>query len=224
MEVKGTPLSEIGLYGLMERYENKALINHSSSVLGIGDDAAVIGSSDDYQLMTNLLFLEGIHFDLVYSPLRHMGYKAVVAVVSDLLAMNGFPQQLSVVLGLSSKMNLEMVDELMGGILWACEKYTIDFVGFKPSSSLTGLSVSLSLIGSVDKTRLVTRKNGQPTDVLCVSGDLGSAFMGLQLLEREKRVLTSIGDAKPEFGDNEYVLARQLKPEAKTDEIGRAHV
>lgn len=216
MDKRGTPLSEIGLYGLIDRYSVKVVNEQTSTFLGIGDDAAVIKPAKGYQLVSNLLFLEGIHFDLVYSPLQHLGYKAVVAVVSDLLAMNGVPQQLSVGLGLSSKMTLEMVDELMSGISRACLQYNIDLVGFKPTSSLTGLSVAVSLVGSVDKKKLVTRKGGSPTDVLCVSGDLGSAFMGLQLLEREKRVLKSSSDIKPDFGDNEYVLERQLKPEAKT--------
>jgi thiamine-monophosphate kinase len=216
MDIKGTPLSEIGLYGLIERYSAKVAHTQTSTFLGIGDDASVIKPAKGYQLVSNLLFLEGIHFDLVYSPLQHLGYKAVVAVVSDILAMNGLPQQLSVGLGLSSKMNLEMVDEIMGGISRACAQYKLDLVGFKPTSSLTGLSLSVSLFGSVEKKKLVTRKDGKPTDVLCVSGDLGSAFMGLQLLEREKRVLKSSGDLKPDFGDNEYVLERQLKPEAKT--------
>lgn len=215
MEIKGTPLSEIGLYGLIERFQKKVVLRHSSSVVGVGDDSSVVSGGGDYQLISNLLFLEGIHFDLVYSPLKHLGYKAVVAVISDLLAMNGLPKQLSVGLGLGNRMTIEMVDELMGGVLSACDEYGLDLIGFKPSSSLTGLSISLSVFGIVEENKLVTRKNGKPGDVLCVSGDLGSAFMGLQLLEREKRVLKSNEYVEPDFGNNDYVLKRQLKPEAK---------
>lgn len=215
MDVKGTPLSEIGLYGLINRYQQKAGSKQSSTIIGMGDDSAVITPAGEYQLMTSLLFLEGIHFDLIYTPLKHLGYKSVVAVVSDLLAMNGKPGHLSISLGLGNKMMLEMVDELMDGILGACERYQIDIVGFKPTSSLTGLSISLTITGSAQKSELVTRSEGKATDVICVSGDLGSAFMGLQLLEREKRVLKASGDVKPEFGNSDYVLERQLRPEAK---------
>ncbi len=219
MEIKGTPLSEIGLYGLIKRYNIKTDNKQNSTVIGIGDDSAVLGNFDGYRLMSNLLFLEGIHFDLIYTPLKHLGYKVVVAIMSDLLAMNGKPTQIIVGLGVSNKMTLEMVDDLMDGIMWACENYKVDIVGFRPSPSLTGLSVSLSLSGVVLKSKLVTRKNGNPTDILCISGDLGSAFMGLQLLEREKRVVGTSGDVKPEFGNNDYILERQLKPKAKVEVI-----
>lgn len=216
MEGKGTPLSEIGLYSLIERYVPKAEYKHAATEVGIGDDAAVIRSETGHQLLTQVLFLEGIHFDRVYTPLRHLGYKVVVSALADLLAMNGAPRQLVVSVGLSSRMTLEMVDELMDGLLWACEQYKIDFVGFRPSSSLTGLSVAVSLTGWASEEKLLLRTKSKPTDILCVSGDLGSAFMGLQLLEREKRVLKGSGDVKPEFGNSDYLLERQLKPEAKT--------
>lgn len=216
MEEKGTPLSEIGLYGLIERYVSKAAFKHASTEVGMGDDAVVVKPETGHQLLTQVLFLEGIHFDRIYTPLRHLGYKVVVAALADLLAMNGTPRQLVVSLGLSSRMTLEMVDELMDGVLWACQQYQIDLAGFRPSSSLTGLSVAVSLTGVAGSDKLVLRAKGKPTDILCVSGDLGSAFMGLQLLEREKRVLKGNGDVKPEFGNSDYVLERQLKPEAKT--------
>ena len=215
MEQKGTPLTEVGIHGLMSRIGEKVKLKHNTSISGFNEDAPAIFENGKYRLVSNVLFLEGINFDLIYTPLKHLGYKAVVAGISDVLAMNGSPEQLSVSLGLSSKMMLESVDKLMEGVFLACTQYNIDLVDFRPGISFTGLSISVVVTGTADKKSIVTRKNGKPTDLLCVSGDLGSALMGLYLLEREKRVLKENDFVQPDFGNNDYVLERQLKPEAK---------
>ena len=216
MEQKGTPLSEVGIYGLTTRIGKNIKYKHDSSISGFNDDASAIFENGKYKLLSNILFLEGINFDLIYTPLKHLGYKVVVAGISDILAMNGYPEQISVTLGLSKKMMLESVEDLMGGILMACNQYNVDLIDFRPGSSFTGLSISIAITGTAEKKEFVTRKNGKPTDLLCVSGDLGSALMGLYLLEREKRVLKGNDVVEPDFGNNDYVLERQLKPEAKT--------
>ena len=211
-----TPHSKKGILGLTEYYAEKIKFKHQSSVSGICDDAAAIAENDRYRLFSNILFLEGINFDLTYSPFKHLGYKAVVAAISDILAMNGTPEQLSIVLGISKKIMTEYIEELMEGALSACSKYEIDMIDFSAVPSLTGLTISVSTIGVVEKSIYVTRKNGKPTDLICVSGDLGSALMGLYLLVREKRVLTGNKVVEPDFGiNNDYVIERQLKPEAK---------
>ena len=216
MQQQGTPLTEIGINGLITRIGEKTKLKHNTSISGFNDDASATFENGKYKLVSNVLFLEGVNFDLIYTPLKHLGYKAVVAAISDILAMNGRPEQLSITLGLSSKMMLESVDELMNGVLLACTQYNIDLVDFRPGASFTGLSVSAVITGTADENSIVTRKNGKPTDLLCVSGDLGSALMGLYLLEREKRVLKENDLVQPDFGNNDYILERQLKPEAKT--------
>ena len=208
--------SETSIIGLSAYYAEKIKFKHQSSVSGISDDAAAIEENDKYRLFSNILFLEGINFDLTYTPFKHLGYKAVIAAVSNILAMNGLPEQVSIVLGISKKITVEYVKSLMEGVLSACSVYDIDLIDFKPVSSLTGLTISVSIIGTVEKSKFVSRRNGKPSDLILVSGDLGSALMGLHLLEREKRVLKGNDVAQPDFGiNNDYVIERQLKPEAK---------
>ena len=211
-----TPLTKQGIIGLTAHYAENVKFKHKSSFSGIGDDAAAIAENENYRLFSNNLFLEGINFDLTYTPFKHLGHKAVIAAVSDILAMNGQPEQVSIVLGLSKKIITEHIEKLMEGALSACSKYDIDLIDFRPLPSLTGLTISVSIIGVVEKSLFVTRKNGKPTDLIFVSGDLGSALMGLHLLEREKRVLKGNDIVEPDFGiNNDYVIERQLKPESK---------
>ncbi|MDR2927539.1 MAG: thiamine-phosphate kinase [Cytophagaceae bacterium] len=220
MEQQGMPLSKVGINGLIARIANNTALKHRASVLGFNDDASAVLDGSKYRLLTNVLFLEGIHFDLIYHPLKHLGYKAVVAAISDIIAMNGCAEQVSVSVGLGQRMTLESVDALMDGMLVACKRYSVDLVDFRPVPSFTGLSIAVAMQGTVNRKNKVSRNGGKPSDLLCVSGDLGSALMGLHLLEREKRVLKSNDLTEPDFGiNNDYVLERQLKPEAKTDVV-----
>ena len=211
-----TDLSTLGKFGLLERLTKDINNELESTVVGIGDDAAVI-KSDHEILMASKLFLQGIHFDLVYHPLRHLGFKAAVVTFSDINAMNGVPKHLSFHLGVSSKFSVEMVDELCDGVKLACKQYKVDIVGLDVSSSLTGLSISTSCTGEVISGPKVLRSGAKENDLVCVTGDLGSAYMGLQLLEREKRALSGKSDLKPDFEGSDYILQRQLKPELRQD-------
>jgi thiamine-monophosphate kinase len=214
MTEKATSLSDLGLYGLIEHFQEQYKPLKPSELPAMGEDASSLITAPDHLTSTTLL-LEGINFDLTYTPFQHLGYKAVTVAVNDLLAMNARPSQISLNMGLSSKITLEMLETLMSGVFAACEHYQTELTAFKPAASLTGLSMALSVTGKANKKGLVTRAGAQPTDVICVTGDLGGALMGLHLLEREKRVLQSNDLSQPVFGNNEYVLKRQLKPEAR---------
>ena len=213
-----TDLSTLGEFGLIERINEQIKINQPSTILGIGDDAAIIKSEKQILVTTDLL-LQGINFDLTYTPLMHLGYKAAIVNFSDIYAMNGKPTQMTVSLGLSSKFSIEMVDELYAGIRLACEGHNVDVIGGDTSASLTGLTISVTCIGEVDKDKVVTRSGAKENDLICVTGDLGAAYMGLQLLEREKKVLEGKTGLKPELDGYDYILQRQLKPEARKDII-----
>jgi len=216
MERKITPIVNDDISELLNRYGTCDLFKHQFSVSGVGNDAAAIFENEKYRLVANVLFLQGINFDLTYTPLKHLGYKSIIAAISDIYAMNGKPEQLSVSLGLSQKFLTEHIEQLLEGMKYACNVYEIDIIDIRLVPSLTGLTISATLLGSVEKSLLVRRNNGKPNDLICVSGDLGSALMGLHLLEREKRVLKGNETLKPDFGtNNEYVIERQLKPEAK---------
>jgi len=219
---KETPLSNLGAHGLVEHVSARFKSTEKSSFKSFGEDAVSVGNGNA-SLFGSSLLLEGIHFDLTYTPLQHLGYKAVVSAISDILAMNGKPRHVIVNLGLSRKMTLEKLDLLMSGISAACVKYGAELSGFRPTSSLTGLTISLSVTGYNIDTLPVTRDGAKPGDLICVSGDFGGALLGLHLLEREKRVLEIGGDQKPEFGHNDRVLQRQLKPEARLDVIEKLH-
>jgi len=214
-----TELNELGEFGLIDRIRASVELRQKSTVKGIGDDAAVIGTGKKKTLVSTDLLLEGIHFDLSYVPLRHLGYKAVAVNLSDIYAMNGKPTQITVSIGLSSRFSLEAVDELYEGILLCCEKYNVDLVGGDTTSSLSGLTISITAIGEADEEAIVYRNGAKETDLICVSGDLGSAYLGLQLLEREKRIFSENPNVQPDLSGHDYVLERQLKPEPRADII-----
>ena len=218
---KRTEISSIGEFGLIERLTNDILPANKETVKGIGDDAAILQfSGDEEVLITTDLFMEGVHFDLTYFPLKHLGYKAVVANISDIYAMNGTPKQITVSLALSRKFCIEDIEELYSGIRLACQQYNVDIVGGDTTSSLTGLAISITATGTVPKGTAVRRNGAKETDLICVTGNLGAAYMGLQLLEREK-IATSGKDIQPDFSGKEYILERQLKPEARKEVIER---
>jgi thiamine-monophosphate kinase len=215
--MKQTPLSELGEFGLITRLTEKIQIKNTSTLTGVGDDAAVLSFPDKKIVVTTDLLTEGIHFNLMYVPLKHLGYKAVVVNLSDVFAMNATPRQITVSIAISSKFSLESVEELYSGIHLACEKYGVDLIGGDTTSSLTGLTISVTAIGEANEDELVYRSGAQVNDLLCVSGDLGGAYMGLQLLERENEVYKVNPHQKPQFEGYDYILERQLKPEARGD-------
>lgn len=215
-DIQRTEISSLGEFAFIRHLTDKLPIYHADTKQGVGDDASVIeGKGDLETLVTHELFLEGIHFDLTYTPLKHLGYKAVVATISDIYAMNAEPRQLLVGLGVSARFSVEDIEELYAGVRLACERYKLDLVGGDTTSSLTGLTLSLTCVGVGVKERLTYRSGAKPTDLICVTGDLGSAYMGLQLLEREKRVFAGEEgtDFTPDFAGREYILQRQLRPE-----------
>ena len=218
-----TEIATLGEFGLIDHLTEGIKPMHASTLKGIGDDAAVLSYPTDKQvLVTTDLLLEGVHFDLVYTPLKHLGYKAAVVNFSDIYAMNGTPKQITVSLGVSKRFSVEDMEQLYAGIRLACEDYKVDIVGGDTTSSLTGLTISITCIGEADKDKVVYRNGAQETDLICVSGNLGAAYMGLQLLEREKKVLAGTDkDVQPDFAGREYILERQLKPEARKDIIER---
>lgn len=213
-------ISELGEFGLIDRITEQFPLRNESSVYGVGDDAAILHYGDKDVLVTTDLLLEGIHFDLRYVPLKHLGYKSAIVNFSDVYAMGGVPKQITVSLGVSSRFTVENIETLYEGIRTACEMYGVDLVGGDTSASVTGLVISVTCIGECEKGQAIRRDGAKPTDIICVSGDLGAAFMGLQLLERENRVSASAGkDFQPDFSGKEYILERQLKPEARRDII-----
>ena len=224
-----TEISTLGEFGLI-RHLTEGLENcQPSTRYAVGDDAAVLSRPEEMQtLITTDLLLEGVHFDLTYVPLKHLGYKSAVVNFSDIYAMNGTPTQITVSLGVSKRFSVEDMEALYAGIRLACEEYHVDIVGGDTTSSMTGLTISITCIGEAPKEKIVYRNGAKETDLLCVSGDLGAAYMGLQLLEREKVVLTGANQGEqPDFAGKEYILERQLKPEARRDIIERlaeAHI
>lgn len=212
-----TEISTLGEFGLIDHLTKDIKLTQPTSKKGVGDDAAVINNEGKQTLVTTDLLLEGIHFDLTYVPLKHLGYKAAVVNFSDIYAMNGKPQQITVSLGVSKRFSVEDLEEFYAGIRLACEIYEVDIVGGDTTSSLTGFSISITCIGIADKTQIVYRDGAKDTDLIFVSGDLGAAYMGLQLLEREKAVFGGEKDFQPDFSGKEYILERQLKPEARKD-------
>lgn len=216
---KRTEISSLGEFGLIERLTKELTTNNKETIKGAGDDAAVLQFSNDEEVLVSTdLLMEGVHFDLTYFPLKHLGYKAVVANISDIYAMNGTPKQITVSIALSRKFCIEDVEELYSGIRLACEQYGVDIVGGDTSSSLTGLAISITAIGTAPKGTVVKRNGAKETDLICVTGNLGAAYMGLQLLEREK-IATAGKDIQPDFQGKEYILERQLKPEARREVI-----
>lgn len=217
-----TEISKYGEFGLIRHLTEKIKLQNPSSVKGVGDDAAVLDYKDKQVLVTTDLLLEGVHFDLIYTPLKHLGYKAAIVNFSDIYAMNGRPKQITVSLGVSKRFTVENLEDIYAGITLACENYGVDLVGGDTSASLTGLIISITCIGEAEKEKIVYRNGAGENDLICVSGNLGSAYMGLQLLEREKLVFEGQQEnVQPDFSGKEYILQRQLKPEARKDIIER---
>lgn len=212
-----TEISSLGEFGLIDRLTNDLTINNDSTRRGVGDDCAVMRYSDTDVLVTTDLLLEGVHFDLTYVPLKHLGYKAAVVNISDICAMNATPRQLTVSLGISQRFTVEHIEALYDGIKTACKVYGVDVVGGDTTASRQGLVISITCIGDALPDEIVYRDGAHDTDLICVSGDLGAAYMGLQLLEREKVASAGQKDFKPDFAGKEYLVERQLKPEARLD-------
>ena len=219
-ENKGrTEIEQLGEFGLIEHLTKSIKIQNKTSVKGIGDDAAVLNFANKKTLVSTDLLLEGIHFDLAYTPLKHLGYKAVQVNLSDIYAMNGTASQITVSIGISSKFPLEAIEELYQGITIACEKYNVDLVGGDTTSSKQGLVISVTSIGYADEKQICYRDGAKEGDLLCVSGDLGGAYIGLQLLEREKNIFLENPQIQPDLEGKDYIVERQLKPEARKDII-----
>jgi thiamine-monophosphate kinase len=221
MSEKTTNISELGEFGLIDHLTNKFELKNTNSLLGVGDDAAVIAISDEeVMLLSTDMLIEGIHFNLMYMPLKHLGYKAVAVNVSDICAMNGTAEQITVSLAVSSRFPLEALEELYDGIRIACENYKVDLVGGDTTSSTSGLIINISIVGRVKKEEITYRSGAKEMDLLVVTGDLGGAYIGLQVLEREKEVFKANPTIQPDLDGHDYIIERQLKPEARKDIIG----
>lgn len=219
MSNKTTDLNELGEFGLIDKLTADTKKYQGSTMLGVGDDAAVIDVGDNYMLVSTDMLVEGIHFNMMYTPLMHLGYKAAIVNFSDIYAMNGDVTQITVSIAVSSRFTAEALEELYKGIHKACELYQVDLVGGDTTSSTSGLIISVTAIGEVRKDELVLRSGGKENELLIVSGDLGGAFMGLQMLERENEVFKANPEMQPQFEGKDYILERQLKPEARKDII-----
>ena len=218
-EQKRTEISTLGEFGLINHLTSNISTKNPESIYGIGDDAAVLQFNNQETLVTTDLLMEGVHFDLVYTPLKHLGYKSAIVNFSDIYAMNGTPKQITVSLAVSKRFCFEDLEQFYEGLQLACELHHVDIVGGDTTSSVTGLAISITCIGTANKEQIVYRNGAKETDLICVSGDLGAAYMGLQLLEREKAVFEGQQEINPDFSGKEYLLERQLKPEARKDII-----
>lgn len=214
-----TEINQLGEFGLIKHLTEHIVIKNSSTIKGVGDDAAVIQYKDKVTLVSTDMLVEGVHFDLTYVPLKHLGFKSVAVNLSDIYAMNGQPKQITVSIALSNRFSLEAVEELYAGMLLACEKYSVDLVGGDTTSTTSGLVISITAIGEADKEKVTYRNGAKEKNLLCVSGDLGGAYMGLQILEREKAVFKENPKIQPDLEGKDYILERQLKPEARRDII-----
>jgi thiamine-monophosphate kinase len=214
-----TELSELGEFGLIKHLTQYIELNNASTLKGVGDDAAVIDNAGLQTVVTTDMLVEGIHFDLTYVPMKHLGYKSVVVNLSDIYAMNAEPRQIVVSIALSNRFSLEAIEELYAGMLLACKKYNVDLVGGDTTSSLSGLVINITAIGAAKKEDLVYRDGAKEGNLLCVSGDLGGAYMGLQILEREKAVFKENPKLQPDLEGKDYILEKQLKPEARKDVV-----
>jgi thiamine-monophosphate kinase len=212
-----TPISVLGEFGLIDRLTNKIKLKHDNTIKGIGDDAAVLDFKNKFVVVTTDLLTEGVHFNLMYTPLKHLGYKSIAVNLSDVVAMNATPRQVTVSLAISSKFSVEALEELYEGIYLACDKYGVDLVGGDTTSSLTGLTISVTALGETTDNEVVYRSGAKVSDLICVSGDLGGAYMGLHLLERENEVFKASSTIAPKLDGYDYILARQLKPEPRLD-------
>ena len=218
-ETNRTEISTLGEFGLIKHLTENIKLQNAESKYGVGDDAAVLEFNDQQTLVTTDLLMEGVHFDLIYTPMKHLGYKAAIVNFSDIYAMNGTPKQITVSLAVSKRFCIEDLELFYEGLQLACQLHGVDIVGGDTTSSVTGLAISITCIGIADKEQVVYRNGAKETDLICVSGDLGAAYMGLQLLEREKAVFEGQKEVNPDFSGKEYLLERQLKPEARKDII-----
>jgi thiamine-monophosphate kinase len=217
MSEKRIEIKDLGEFGLIDRIKREFSLSNPTSLTGIGDDAAVIGAGDHAILVSTDMLVEGVHFDLSYMPLHHLGYKAVAVNVSDIAAMNGKAEQITVSIALSNRFSVEAVDALYKGIKAACINYKVDLVGGDTTSSVSGLIISITVIGRASKNKITYRSGAKLNDIICVTGDLGAAFIGLQVLEREKQVYIADPRMEPSLEKYEYIVGRQLKPECRTD-------
>lgn len=221
MEENRTELEHLGEFGLIEKLTSTFKNNQPNTLLGIGDDAAVIAISEtESMLVSTDMLIEGVHFNLMYMPLLHLGYKAVVVNLSDIIAMNGIPEQITVSIAVSSKFPVEALEELYNGIQKACDLYKVDLIGGDTTSSYAGLTISVTAIGRAKKEEIIYRSGAKEFDLLVVTGDLGAAYMGLQVLEREKQVFQANPEIQPDLDGHDYIIERQLKPEARKDILG----
>jgi thiamine-monophosphate kinase len=216
---KKTDVNELGEFGLIDHLTKNFTNQCKSTVKGVGDDAAVIAAGDHLKVVSTDMLVEGIHFDLAYTPLKHLGYKSVVVNISDICAMNAIAEQITVSIAISNRFSVEALEELYAGIKAACEHYHVDLVGGDMTSSNKGLIISITAIGSVTKDKVVYRSGAKVGDLLCVTGNLGAAYLGLQILEREKQLFHSNPEVQPDLENQAYLVGRQLKPEARTDMI-----
>jgi thiamine-monophosphate kinase len=219
-----TELSTLGEFGLIKHIAQTVTLQNPETIKGIGDDAAVIDCGNNQTVITTDLLVEDVHFDLTYCPLKHLGYKAVVVNVSDVYAMNAQPKQVTISLALSNRFSLEAVEEFYHGVALACNKYGVDLIGGDTTTSNSGLLISVTAIGVAKADEIVYRNGAKDTDLICVTGDLGAAYMGLQLLKREKEVFKANPNMQPDFGGYDYLLERQLKPEAQKDVIAQLRI
>lgn len=214
-----TDISKLGEFGLIEHLAAKCIPRRGDTLKGIGDDAAVLDYGGHPVIMTTDMLVEGIHFDLMYHPLRHLGYKAVIVNLSDICAMNAIPRHITVSVAISNRFSVEAMEELYEGIRIACEAYEVDLVGGDTTSSPKGLTISITALGTVAADRITYRNGARPGDILCVTGDLGAAYLGLQILEREKQVYLANPNMQPELTEKKYLVSRQLKPEARLEAV-----
>ncbi|MBL7806686.1 MAG: thiamine-phosphate kinase [Saprospiraceae bacterium] len=219
LTVQRTDVNTLGEFGLIEHLTRDFPLRQSSSIKGVGDDAAVIDNGNLCTVVSTDLLVEGIHFDLAYTPLKHLGFKSVIVNLSDIYAMNAFPKQITVSIAISNRFSVEALDELYEGIRAACKAYEVDLVGGDTTSSPKGLTISVTAIGQGEKDLIVYRNGARPGDIMCITGELGGAYLGLQLLEREKRIWQENPDVQPDFENQQYAVGRQLKPEARRDVI-----
>ena len=218
-EKNRTEIATLGEFGLIKYLTKNIELKNPSTLYGIGDDAAVLEYPDKQILVTTDLLMEGVHFDLTYTPLKHLGYKSAMVNLSDIYAMNGTPKQITVSIAISKRFCVEDMEEFYAGLKLACDLHHVDIIGGDTTSSLTGLAISITCIGEAEKEQIVYRNGAHETDLICVTGDLGAAYMGLQLLEREKNVFKGQKEINPDFSGKEYLLERQLKPEARRNII-----
>lgn len=212
-ETSNTPAGRFGKFGLIDHITRNTVIYNPGTVTGKGDDAAVIDPGNELTLVSTDLLLEGIHFNLVYTPMKHLGYKAVIRAISDIYAMNGTPEQILIAVGISTRFSVEHLEELYEGIGLACKRYRIDLAGGDTTSSLTGMTIGVTAIGKGARDRIVRRNGARPNDLICATGSFGASYMGLQVLERERKIFDKDNPVQPDLSGYEYIIERQLKPE-----------